>query len=73
MGDVVSVHYLCRSAEAAEPERLLDDSRSRGEAMSFVLGRGEVIDGWEALPSPKRLVSSWFMQHYGSRLPQQKK
>jgi len=48
LGDRVTVHYMCR----LEDNTIVDDSRGRGEPMSFALGQGDVISGWEsALPS----------------------
>jgi len=42
-GDSVSVHYRLKLID----NTLIDDSYSRGIPFTFVLGRGEVIKGWD--------------------------
>jgi FKBP-type peptidyl-prolyl cis-trans isomerase len=42
-GDVVSVHYAGRLQNGTE----FDNSRTRGEALEFKVGGGQVIKGWE--------------------------
>mmetsp|Transcript_16070 Transcript_16070/g.38040 ORF Transcript_16070/g.38040 Transcript_16070/m.38040 type:complete len:305 (-) Transcript_16070:166-1080(-) len=44
-GDRVTVHYTCHPEN--DPTLLLDDSRGREEPVSFTVGQGEVILGWE--------------------------
>ena len=43
-GDTVSVNYRGRVVGSTE---IFDESYSRGQAFQFVLGRGEVIRGWD--------------------------
>lgn len=42
-GDTVSVHYAGRLQDGTE----FDNSRTRGSAFEFVVGGGQVIEGWE--------------------------
>jgi FKBP-type peptidyl-prolyl cis-trans isomerase len=42
-GNTVAVHYSGKLENGQE----FDNSRARGEPISFVLGRGEVIKGWD--------------------------
>ena len=42
-GDTVSVHYIGRLEDGTE----FDNSFERGEPIEFVLGRGDVIPGWD--------------------------
>jgi peptidylprolyl isomerase len=42
-GDMVQVHYIGTLADGTE----FDNSYKRGEPISFVLGRGQVIQGWD--------------------------
>ena len=42
-GMMVSVHYQGR----LEDGTVFDDSHKRGEPISFTLGKGQVIKGWE--------------------------
>lgn len=44
-GDLCRIHYIAR----LEDGTLFDSSRARGEPFDFILGTGQVIDGWEAL------------------------
>ncbi len=43
IGDTVSVHYEGR----LEDGTVFDSSYTRGEPIAFVLGQGQVIQGWE--------------------------
>lgn len=43
-GQVVTVHYAGRLKSTG---KVFDDSRNRGKPLSFVLGKGHVIQGWE--------------------------
>jgi len=43
-GDVVTVHYEGRTQDGTR----FDSSYERGEAFTFKVGEGKVIDGWEA-------------------------
>jgi len=42
--DIIRVHYTARIIGRTE---LLESTRERGSAFEFMLGRGEVIEGWE--------------------------
>lgn len=42
-GDVVSAHYVGRLTDG----RVFDSSRDRGVPISFMLGAGQVIKGWD--------------------------
>jgi len=42
-GDVITVHYSGRLQNGQQ----FDDSRRRGEAFTFEVGAGRVIEGWE--------------------------
>jgi len=42
-GDTVSVNYIGRLTDGTE----FDNSYKRGEPINFVLGNGQVIQGWE--------------------------
>ena len=43
-GDVVSVHY---TGKLLSNEKVFDSSINRGVPIEFVLGYGQVIEGWE--------------------------
>ncbi len=42
-GDMVQVHYIGTLADGTE----FDNSHKRGEPITFTLGRGQVIQGWD--------------------------
>ena len=42
-GDVVSVHYVGKLADGT----IFDSSRKRQQPFVFILGKGQVIPGWE--------------------------
>ncbi len=42
-GDVISAHYVGK----LEDGRVFDSSRDRGTPISFILGAGQVIKGWD--------------------------
>ncbi|CAE7606733.1 Fkbp12 [Symbiodinium pilosum] len=44
-GDLVRIHYMGKLSDGT----CFDNSRTRGQPFEFVLGEGDVIDGWEAL------------------------
>lgn len=46
-GKELSVHYTGRLKDAPADAAPFDDSRDRGEPLKFVLGRLEVIRGWD--------------------------
>jgi peptidylprolyl isomerase len=48
-GDVVSVHYIgwLYDPEAATRGEIFDSSRDRGDPLTFPVGHGRVIEGWE--------------------------
>lgn len=46
-GKELTVHYLGRLKDAPANAVPFDDSRDRGEPLKFVLGRLEVIRGWD--------------------------
>lgn len=43
IGDTITVHYV----GAFEDGTVFDDSNKRGRPFSFLLGSGQVIDGWD--------------------------
>ncbi|MFO7653668.1 MAG: FKBP-type peptidyl-prolyl cis-trans isomerase [Candidatus Krumholzibacteriia bacterium] len=49
-GDIVSVHYegWLYDPASGTPGEQFDSSRDRGEPLTFVLGSGRMIPGWEA-------------------------
>ena len=46
-GQSVSVHYTGWLDENGKPGKKFDSSRDRGQPLSFPLGQGRVISGWD--------------------------